>query len=261
MSFAAPHWFWALFAVIALLAWRARGARAWCEALALAFLVIALAGPRSAQPSAGGAAPPALRVVLDLSRSMLAADEVPTRWQRAIECLKTRLVREAGRRVGVVAFAGTAWTVAPPTADHAALLELVGELDPLRIADAGSDAGAGVTLALATMVSGEELWLLSDGEWEGSDPAPLLAEASAKGHRIDATPLGRSTPAALPRADPASGGDAVEWSEARPERVSALAAAGTRSGSATTKERWVTGCAWLAFALAVAAHFLGGREP
>ncbi len=263
MSFAAAHWLWLALPLtaVALLRWRER--RVTWDALGLIFLVVALAAPRYAPLATRGTSVPACRIVLDLSRSMLAADAEPSRFAQALATISARLAREEGRRFGVIAFAGEAWTVAPPTADHAALRELLAELSPLRVANAGSDLSAGLALAVRSLQPHEELWLLGDGEWEGGDPAPLVAQLRAAGHRIEATAFGGNLAVALPPDEEPLPAGTVEWTQAQPERVAALASEPPPSGvkAAPTKERWVTLCALLSFLLALLAHRWGGRDP
>lgn len=261
MSFATPAWLLLALPLLAWAAWRWREARVACDALGLLCLAVALSGPRFERAAPRGTRVAACRIVLDVSRSMLAEDVAPNRLAQAIAAIAARLEREEGRAFGVIAFAGEAWTVAPPTADHAALRELLADLAPERVMVAGSDLAAGLALLQQSLQPDEELWLLGDGEWEGGDPAPLLAQARAAGHRIEATAFGGAVAVALPpdgEPDPAA---TVEWTQAQPQRVAALAAEARPRGAPppTDKERWVTGCALLAFLLALLSHRLGGR--
>ncbi|MGF1529685.1 MAG: VWA domain-containing protein [Candidatus Competibacterales bacterium] len=72
----------------------------------------------------------ALVVALDLSRSMLVDDLPPARYQRARFEIIDLLDRRQGGQVGLVAFAGDAFAVAPLTRDDATLEALLGALSP-----------------------------------------------------------------------------------------------------------------------------------
>lgn len=262
MSFALPAWAALAAAVVALAAWRAREGRSWCEALSIALLLVALARPRLPPASTPDERPPPCVIVLDASRSMLARDVAPDRFGAACARIAARVRGEAGRRFGLVAFAGTAWTVAPPTADGEALLALLAELDPRRVARPGSEAHDGVAVALERLESegGGELWLLTDGEWEGDALEPLAQRAQAGGIAFVAEPFGTAAPAVLED-------DAAVESEmttAQPERVAALArppAAATPAAQHAPPFGPVTVCALAAFVCALLSHRLGGREP
>ena len=143
LHFLRPHWLWALL-LLPLAAWwwqrRRRRASAWrglvdphllphllvpgntrgslfalvAVLLALVLAVVALAGPawrKVAQPLWQVRAP--LVVALDLSSATLANDLPPSRLAQARAKLATLLRERAGGQVGLVAYAGDAFTIAP----------------------------------------------------------------------------------------------------------------------------------------------------
>lgn len=176
-----------------------RGWRRGAEWLGLLLLVVALALPRVEREQ--GAPPKPAICVVDVSRSMLAEDEGgASRFARAKVVLRQALAALEGRRVGLITFAGAAEEVAPPTADLAALRALLDEIDPKRVADPGSVAGAGVEKAIERLKpTGGEILLFSDGEWqvEGAGEPALVAAALAARVAIDVVPLGGEAPIAL----------------------------------------------------------------
>src|SRR5262245_16449631 len=96
----------------------------WRTALrvaALALIVVALAGPKRGfqwqQVKREGID---LIVALDTSRSMLATDVKPDRLERAKLAILDLLPLLQGDRIGLVAFAGTAFLECPLTVDYAA---------------------------------------------------------------------------------------------------------------------------------------------
>lgn len=270
MSFEAVHWLWlALPAAGAALLARRRP-RGLLEAAALVLVALALARPQRAPGAArAGSDEPPLLFVLDASRSMLARDVAPSRFDAARERIAAAVAREPGRRIGVVAFAGEAWTVAPPTADHAALREILAGVEPSRVDAPGSDARAGLARALALLEridasAGSEVVVLGDGEWEGEDAQVEIAQLAARGARLAAESFGGTPPA--PIEDPEQPGAAVEFTQAQPEAVAALGApraadAAGDAGEGATSPGLAFCCALLAFACALASHVLGGREP
>ena len=68
-------------------------------------------------------------LALDVSMSMCSSDIEPNRLTAAQEAAKTFIInQESGTQIGIVAFAGSAELVAPPTADTEALLAAVDDL-------------------------------------------------------------------------------------------------------------------------------------
>jgi len=174
--------------------------RAWCrrfEGTGGALLLVGLALPRC--DAAGGAAPKPAVVVVDVSRSMLAEDEAGSRFSRANEAIDAALASLAGRRVGLIAFAGASEEVAPPTPDHSALRALLGELDPRRTLDPGSLAAPALEAGLERLKGGGDLLVVSDGEWEGEArrELELAANAVRRGVAIHVVPLGGAAPVGL----------------------------------------------------------------
>jgi Ca-activated chloride channel family protein len=161
-----------------------RGRRVSVPLLALAALGAALgaAGPRGGRleqiaESRG------LNVLLavDISRSMLAEDAEPNRLRRASREGR-RLLQDIPRdRVGVLAFAGQSYVLAPLTLDHAAVDMYLEALDPDLASTGGTALGSVLRQARqllnASLEGGDRaIVLFSDGEAHDS-PADALAEA------------------------------------------------------------------------------------
>jgi Ca-activated chloride channel family protein len=125
--------------------------RAWRRGLAIAsfaLLIIAAAGPESGGttellPQRG------LDVlfVIDVSRSMRARDVLPDRLERAKAEIAAVLPRFAEHRVGIVAFAGTAFVQCPLTTDVEAVRLFLQDLKPETVPQGGSALGAGLEVA------------------------------------------------------------------------------------------------------------------
>lgn len=126
--------------------------RAWrrgLSLLALALVVVAAAGPQWGSstvllPHKG------LDVlfVLDVSRSMRARDVLPDRLERAKAEIGAFLPRLADHRVGVVAFAGTAFVQCPLTTDAEAVRLFLRGLVPESVPQGGTALAAGLSVAV-----------------------------------------------------------------------------------------------------------------
>ena len=134
----------------------------------------------------------ALSVVLayDISRSMLAEDVAPSRLRRAAEEGK-RLVRDLrGDRIGLIAFAGRSYILAPLTVDESAIRMYLDALSPDLASRGGTDLTAPLAQGRQLLQAAEGpadrvLILISDGEGHDTlgnaiDAAESLAEAGVQ---------------------------------------------------------------------------------
>ena len=125
-----------------------------------------------------------LLIALDVSRSMLADDHPPGRLATAKHAIAGLLAHLLGERIGLIAFAGSAFQVCPLTGDYAAFAEV------LRETDAGSIPLGGTTLASPLAEArrvfsgrdgrGKYLVLISDGEDQGNAAATATAAAALR---------------------------------------------------------------------------------
>jgi Ca-activated chloride channel homolog len=157
--------------------------------LALAFLILALARPRSGahtetQTSEG------INIVLaiDLSSSMLALDFRPNnRIEVAKAKVKQFINRRTSDRIGVVAFAGEALTQVPLTTDYPVVMQAVSNLQAGQLED-----GTAIGNAIATAANrlrdapgkSRVLILLTDGVNNRGSIEPLVAAKAAEAYGI-----------------------------------------------------------------------------
>jgi Ca-activated chloride channel family protein len=145
-------------------------------ALALGAAVVALGSLALAGPSWRSEPAPLYRdaaariVVLDLSPSMNAVDVVPSRLERARAGVVSILRESAGAQLGLVVFAGDAFTVAPLMSDPGALVHLLASLDTRTVPRSGSRPDLGLEMALRllerTGASGDAI-LVGDSAGDG----------------------------------------------------------------------------------------------
>lgn len=132
--------------------------------------------------------------LVDVSRSMLAADVKPDRLARAKLAVLDLLQKLPGDRVGLVAFAGSAFVQAPLTTDHEAFRETLVALDTDVIPRGGTDIGAALheaEEAFRTAEAGPKLVvLLSDGEDLAGGAKVAAAEAAKHGMTVFSVGIG-----------------------------------------------------------------------
>jgi Ca-activated chloride channel homolog len=199
---------------------RALGAAAIAAAVplgrraALLLPAAALLGIAAAGPLPGGAAGPDgddVVLLLDASNSMLVSDVAPDRLERQRAFSLALLDRLGGRRVGVVAFAGSARVLSPLTEDDAALRLYLRTLSPEVVPQGGTALSAALLAGLALLDGGDgfrgSLVLVSDGETL-EEPArlasalALVARARVPVHTIG---IGTAAGGPVPDVDPATG--------------------------------------------------------
>ena len=186
--------------------------RLWFAALAI---VVALARPQWGAPEAGMLAPGQLVIALDLSRSMLADDALPSRLERA-RALATRLVEaRPSDRIGLVGFAGDAFLLAPPSEDRAVLRAFLPTIGPEHMPRPGSDFARLIEVAGPAfdrdVPGARTLVLLSDGEAEPTAWRDRLGILRRAGVRVVAVGIGTAAGKTL-----AAAGRPIEGPSGRP---------------------------------------------
>ena len=121
------------------------------QLIALALLIVALAGPRYGYTEETTIAEGRnILIGIDTSRSMLATDLQPDRLTRAKLAAHDLIHSLPGDRVGLIAFAGTSFLQAPLTVDHDAVIESISQLDTEIIPRGGTNIGRALALARET---------------------------------------------------------------------------------------------------------------
>jgi len=126
-------------------------------------------------------------VAIDTSRSMLAEDIAPNRLARA-KLAALDLVQQAKTdRLGLVAFAGSAFLQCPLTTDDAAFRQSVEALDVRIIPEGGTALAEAIDTALTAFKEGDNykvLVLFSDGEDQDTGAVEAARKAAKAGLRI-----------------------------------------------------------------------------
>lgn len=237
------------FAMPHLLPWvrmdaprRGSGLRTAAHAAAWLLLALAAAGPRLPQLEPGQTLRPGVdwMLAVDVSRSMTATDIRPSRLKRArIEVLQL-LPQLRGDRVGLIAYAGEAHLIAPPTHDLEALARYLELLQPALLPTRGSRPEHALALAQRTLNhharTARAVLLLTDDAGE-----PDLANGAASRLRADGIALyvmGIGTAAgSIEVADGQPGGRSAVDVAVQPRTLQALAAAGGGRYAGVTDDR------------------------
>lgn len=213
-TFHSPHWLWLLAFAPPLLAWayvekkrravlrfsaasqlfaQGRGLRPrllWIlpvmRVLAFALAVVALARPqeRDARKRDLSVEGIDIMIALDLSTSMDAADFRPhNRLHVAKEVLSDFISSRGNDRIGLVVFAGAAYTQAPLTLDYGVLKEVIKQLRT-RVLEDGTAIGDALATALNRLRDSDAksrvVVLITDGDNNAGRISPLDAADAAK---------------------------------------------------------------------------------
>jgi Ca-activated chloride channel family protein len=210
---------------------------------AMTFAVIAAMQPRWGR-SAGSHVPGGIDIVvaLDVSRSMLARDVLPSRLVRAKREIRALAGRAEDDRLALVVFSGEARVLVPLTRDRRSFLELADPADPLSVARGGTDLGAALLTALAALPRQSErhqaIVLLTDGddlEGRGLSVAKTCRERGIAVHTVG---LGSARGAKIPIRS--EGGETYLRDRSGEEVVSRLDVASLRAIADTTGGQFLT---------------------
>lgn len=154
-------------------------------------------------------------LVLDVSNSMLVEDLPPNRLERMQQIARELVDAAVHDRVGVVAFAGEAIVLTPPTRDFRSVRMYLDALSPAIAAQTGSAAGSGLRQAAALLAVGPELpgsrvaLLVGDGEPVGSEDREEVVGAARRaaglGVVVHTIGLGTAVGGPVPDVDHGSG--------------------------------------------------------
>jgi Ca-activated chloride channel family protein len=175
--------------------------------IALCLLIITLARPQTTEhnthTNANGID---IVLALDVSGSMLARDFQPDRLEAAKEVAGSFISDRYGDRIGLVVFAGEAFTQSPLTSDQSTLLTLLGRVRSGLIED-GTAIGNGLATAINRLresdAKSKVVILLTDGVNNRGEIAPIMAAqiAHEQGIRVYTIGVGSMGTAPYPQID------------------------------------------------------------
>ena len=172
------------------------------RAAAFALLVVALARPQDVERlSRTNTEGIDIMLAIDVSGSMLARDFRPDRITAAKEVAGSFIADRYGDRIGLVAFAGEAFTQSPLTTDQGTLQTLLARIRSGLIED-GTAIGNGLATAINRLresdAKSKVIILLTDGVNNQGQIAPMTAAEIAKAQGIRVYTIGVGTEGMAP---------------------------------------------------------------
>ena len=141
-------------------------------------------------------------IALDISNSMLAEDVQPSRLQKAKRLVSQLVDKMENDKVGMIVFAGDAFTQLPITSDYISAKMFLETIDPSLISKQGTALGAAINLSTRSFTPmegvGRTVILITDGE-NHEDGALVAAKAAVeKGIQINVLGVGMPEGAPIP---------------------------------------------------------------
>lgn len=153
-----------------------------------------------AQPQFGSQLKPVKRkgveivIALDVSNSMLATDIKPNRLERAKMAISKLVEKLSDDKIGVIVFAGDAYTQLPITADYGAAKMFLHTIKTNFVAKQGTAIGKAIELGMHSFTpnkeAGKALIVITDGEDHESDALEMAQLANENGIVIHTIGMG-----------------------------------------------------------------------
>jgi Ca-activated chloride channel family protein len=143
-----------------------------------------------------------LIVALDVSNSMKAEDLSPNRLERSKRAMLQLVEELKSDRLGIIVFAGQAYTQLPITTDYSAAKLFLSTIDTDIIPTQGTAIGAAIDLAIESFDyekgGNKALIVVTDGENHEDDAIQAAEEAKKKGIKVYTIGMGTPNGAPIP---------------------------------------------------------------
>ena len=127
-------------------------------------------------------------IALDISNSMLAEDVTPSRLEKAKKLISRLVDTFKNDKVGMIVFAGEAFTQLPITSDYVSAKMFLESINPSLITTQGTDIGAAIRLAMKSFTPndgvGRAIVVITDGENHEGGAIEAAKEAAEKNMQV-----------------------------------------------------------------------------
>ena len=149
-------------------------------------------------------------IALDVSNSMLAEDIKPSRLERSKQMINRMVDRMSNDKIGLIVFAGDAYTQIPITDDYPSVKMFLSGAGPDMVSKQGTAIGSAINLAVRSFsstdnnedqtrsVPSKAIVVITDGENHEDDAVGEAARAVEKGIKIYTVGLGDPNGVPLP---------------------------------------------------------------
>lgn len=172
--------------------------------VALALLIMAAARPQYGQKEKTVKRQGIeVMIALDISNSMMAEDVAPNRLDRAKQMLSKMIDHMVDDKVGLVVFAGEAYTQLPITCDYVSAKMFLNTITPALIPTQGTAIGAALETSIRSFGSqesdaGRAIILITDGENHEDDAIAAAKHARELGIQVFVVGIGKPEGSPIP---------------------------------------------------------------
>ncbi len=175
----------------------------WLTWGAIAAMIVVIAGPQfGTKLETVKRQGVEIMVCLDISNSMLAEDVAPNRLDKAKQMLARLTDGFKNDKVGLIVFAGDAFTQLPITSDYISAKMFLSSINPEMISTQGTAIGAAINLAARSFTPNEAsdkaIIVITDGENHEDDAVGAAKAAAEKGIHVNVVGMGDPKGAPIP---------------------------------------------------------------
>lgn len=144
-------------------------------------------------------------IAIDTSKSMLAEDVKPNRLERSKLAVKDLIQKLHGDRIGLIAFAGSAFLQCPLTVDYSGFMLSLDDLNVNTLPKGGTSLSNAIKTALESYEGGKKkymaLVIITDGEDHEGNTAEWAEKAKEQGIKIFSIGIGTREGELIPVTD------------------------------------------------------------
>ena len=141
-------------------------------------------------------------IALDVSNSMLAQDVQPSRLEKAKQVLSKLVDGMTNDKIGLVVFAGDAYTQLPITADYVSAKMFLSSISTQMVPRQGTAIGSAIDLAIRSFgpksEAGRAIIVITDGENHEDDAVGAAKLAAENNIIVDVIGMGKPDGAPIP---------------------------------------------------------------
>lgn len=141
-------------------------------------------------------------IALDISNSMMAQDVLPSRLDKSKNIISRLVDNFDNNKIGLVLFAGDAYTQLPITSDYVSAKMFLNNISPSLISRQGTAIGAALNLAMNSFTPqqgvGKSIIVITDGENHEGGVMKAVKAASDKGIQVNVLGVGSVDGAPIP---------------------------------------------------------------
>ncbi len=141
-------------------------------------------------------------IALDVSNSMMAEDIKPNRLERGKRAIDRLISRLKDDKIGLIVFAGEAYTQLPITSDYTSAQLFLSSVSPEIVPRQGTAIGAAISLATRSFTpnpeSSKAIIVITDGENHEDDAVGAAQEAARQGIVVHTIGMGLPQGAPIP---------------------------------------------------------------